>query len=112
MSMSTTALYCCIDDFAKIYADWENHHLIPTGRQRNRQGKLNLSESLFIMVLFHLSPFKTFKDFWIYGVEQKYRNCFGDTAVIWAFCRTASRASSCLCACCCRALVVRKPAFT
>ncbi len=78
MSMPTTALYCCIDDFAKIYADWENHHLIPTGRQRNRQGKLNLSESLFIMVLFHLSPFKTFKDFWIYGVEQKYRNCFGD----------------------------------
>jgi len=76
--MSTTDLYCCIDDFAKIYADWENHHLIPTGRQRNRQGKLNLSESLFIMVLFHLSPFKTFKDFWIYGVGQKYRNCFGD----------------------------------
>ncbi len=50
--------------------------MIPTGRQRRRKGKLNLSEMLFIMVLFHLSPFKTFKDFWFYGVEQKYRNCF------------------------------------
>ncbi len=30
------------------------------------------------MVLFHLSPFKDFKHFWIYGVEQKYRDCFGD----------------------------------
>jgi len=76
MSMSTTALYCCIDDFVKTYTDWENHRLIPTGRQRRRAGKLTLSERLFIMVLFHLSPFKTFKDFWIYGVEQKYRNCF------------------------------------
>ena len=33
---------------------------------------------MFIMVLSHLSPFKTFKDFWFYGVEQKYRGCFGD----------------------------------
>ena len=32
----------------------------------------------FIMVLFHLSPFKNFKAFWFYGVEQKYRDCFGD----------------------------------
>jgi len=30
------------------------------------------------MILFHLSPFKTFKDFRVYGVEQKYRNCFGN----------------------------------
>ena len=30
------------------------------------------------MVLFHLSPFKDFKHFWHYGVEQKYRNYFGD----------------------------------
>jgi len=76
MSLSTIALYCCIDDFAKTYTDWENHHLIPTGRQRKRKGKLTLSEMLFIMVLFHLSPFKTFKDFWVYGVEQKYLDCF------------------------------------
>ena len=78
MSMSNTALFCCIDDFTKTFEDWESHHLIPTSRQRNRKGKLSLSEMLFIMVLFHLSPFKTFKDFWIYGVEQKYRNYFGN----------------------------------
>ena len=54
------------------------HHLLPTGRKRRRSGKLCLSEMLFIMVLFHLSPFKDFKHFWHYGVEQKYRDYFGE----------------------------------
>ncbi len=63
---------------AKTYEDWERHRLIPSGRQRLRSGKLTLGESLFIMVLFHLSPFKDFKHYWIYGVEQKYRDCFGN----------------------------------
>jgi Transposase DDE domain len=33
---------------------------------------------LFIMVLFHLSPFKNFKVFYHYGIGQQYRACFGD----------------------------------
>ncbi len=31
---------------------------------------------LFIIVLFHWSPFKDFKHFWIHGVELKYRSRF------------------------------------
>ena len=78
MSLSITAIFCCLDDFAKTFEDWERHHLLPTGRKRRRSGKLCLSEMLFIMVLFHLSPFKDFKHFWNYGVEQKYRAYFGE----------------------------------
>ena len=73
MSLSTTAISCYLDDFAKTFEDWEQHHLLPTGRKHCRSGKLCLSEMLSIMVLFHLSPFKDFKHFWHYGVEQKYR---------------------------------------
>jgi hypothetical protein len=33
---------------------------------------------LFIVVLFHLSPFRHFKAFYRYGVGQQHRACFGD----------------------------------
>ena len=57
MNMSITALFCCIDDFAKVFEDCERKQLISTRRKRLRSGKLSLSEMLFIMVLFHVSPF-------------------------------------------------------
>lgn len=78
MSLSSIALFCCLADFAKSYQDWERHRLIPMPGQRRRSGKLDLGEMLFIMTLFHLSEFKNFKAFWRYGIEQKYRDCFGD----------------------------------
>jgi len=72
----TLRLFYCLDDFARLYEDCERHHLIePTGKRR-RGGKLCLGEMLFIMVLFHLSPFKDFKNFYLYGVCCKYRCYF------------------------------------
>jgi len=44
--------------------------------KRRRGGKLVLSEMLFIMVLFPLSPFKDFKNFYLHGVCHKYRTSF------------------------------------
>ena len=80
MALDITTLFCCLDDFALLYQEWEKRQLLPASGpgQRRRAGKLSLSEMLFVMVLFHLSPFKDFKHFWLYGVEQKYRDCFRD----------------------------------
>ena len=63
MAVDITALYCCLDDFCQAFADWEAHQLIPAPTKRQRSGKLSRSEMLFIMVLFHLSPYKNFKTF-------------------------------------------------
>ena len=78
MAIDITALYCCLDDFSRLFAEWEAHRLIPSQTTRQRSGKLSRSEMLFIMVLFHLSPFKHFKAFYRYGIGQQYRDCFGD----------------------------------
>ena len=71
MAIDVTALYCCLDDFCKVFEDWEAHRLIPSQTTRQRTGKLSRSEMLFIMVLFHLSPFKHFKVFYHYGRNRR-----------------------------------------
>ncbi len=76
MSVDITALFCCLDDFCKLFEGWEAHRLIPSETTRQRTGKLSRAEMLFIMVLFHLSVFKHFKAFYRYGVGQQYRACF------------------------------------
>ena len=78
MAVDITALYCCLDDFCKVFEDWEAHRLIPSEKTRQRTGKLSRSEMLFIMVLFHLSPYKNFKAFYLYGIGHQHRACFGD----------------------------------
>ncbi len=70
MAIDITALYCCLDDFCQVFEDWEAHRLIPSQTTRQRTGKLSRSEMLFIMVLFHLSPFKVF---YHYGIGQQHR---------------------------------------
>ena len=36
MAVDITALYCCLDDFCKVFGDWEAHRLIPSPTTRQR----------------------------------------------------------------------------
>jgi Transposase DDE domain len=78
VTIDITALYCCLDDFCKVFKDWETHRLIPSPTTRQRSGKLSRAEMLFIMVLFHLSPYKNVKTFYLYGIGVQHRACFRD----------------------------------
>ena len=78
MAIDITALYCCLDDFCQVFEAWETHRLIPSLTTRQRCGKLSRPEMLFIVVLFHLSPHKNFKTFYLYGIGHQHRACFGD----------------------------------
>jgi len=52
-----TTIYTIVDDFCKTYEDWISHKLLSSGKQRNRAGKLSLSEAVSVMIFYHFSQF-------------------------------------------------------
>ena len=81
MKYDIVTLYICIDDFSKIYEEWEQKKLIGATKNRKREGKLSISEKLLIVVLYHLEGFKNFKYYYKYVVEIKYKSLFKE--VLW-----------------------------
>lgn len=59
-----TTIFTIVDDFCKTYEDWLSHKLLTSGTQRDRKGKLALSEAIAIMIFYHFSQFKHFKVFY------------------------------------------------
>lgn len=59
-------IFCDIDEFYKNYAKESEKKLLPLPRgKRQRKTELSESEMMTIMILFHLSHYRTFKDFYI-----------------------------------------------
>lgn len=73
-----TILFCLIDDFCKVYSQWEEARLIPLEGQRCRTGLMSLSERLTIAIAFHASPYKQFKAYYTYWISQYHGSCFPD----------------------------------
>lgn len=59
-----STIFTIVDDFCKIYQEWEKYKLLQTGKKRIRQGKLSLSEAISIMIFYHFSPYKNLKLFY------------------------------------------------
>ena len=70
------ALYVRMDDFRKIYEEWEKKKLIRVTKCRKKEGKLSMSEQLIIVILYHLEGFKNFKYYYKYAVKIKYKSLF------------------------------------
>lgn len=70
-------IFCDIDDFYKDFSKKECGQLLPTSqRQRQRKFQLGPSEVMCILVLFHLSHYRTFKDYYIDCVQQELKKYF------------------------------------
>ena len=76
MKKCITTIYYLVDNFCKIYHDWERSNILPSNKVRNRVGKLTLSELLTILLYFYLSPCQDFKNYYLYLLPHKYRGYF------------------------------------
>ena len=70
-------IFCLIDDFCKHFENYISSKGLndPTAR-RQRAYAMTLSEVMTIVVMFHLSHYRTFKDFYLHCLCQEYRWAF------------------------------------
>lgn len=71
-----TTIFVIVDDFCKVYKDWEKHKLIGTGKSRQRDGLLSLSEVLSIVIFYHFSGYKNFKFYYEYEICGRLKHLF------------------------------------
>ena len=91
MHKDITEIFCFIDDFAKFYEQNEKKHLLPSNKQRCRQGTMSLGELLTIMIIFHTSYAKNFKYFYKSYIEHFYCQDFPNAVSYNRFIELISR---------------------
>ena len=67
MKKDITSLYCFVDDFCKVADQWISQHFLPTSNSKKptRTPDISQSELLTIVLLYHKSPCKNFKYFYM-----------------------------------------------
>lgn len=73
-----TEIFCSIDDFCKEFVPFWQKSLISNSKKRKRTCKMSLSEIMTIQVLFHLSGYRTFKEFYLGYVSKHLQKEFPD----------------------------------
>ena len=76
MKKCITTVYYLVDNFCRIFHEWEKEKLLPSSKMRHRDGNLGLAELLTIVLYFYLSPCKDFKNYYLYFLPAKYTNYF------------------------------------
>ncbi|UCG35574.1 MAG: IS982 family transposase [Candidatus Omnitrophota bacterium] len=70
-------IFCDLDDFCKDFFQGQAAKVLPNpNRKRRRECRMSISEIMTIIVLFHLSHYRTFKDFYHECVLFHLRNYF------------------------------------
>ena len=80
--MPIVDIFCFLDDFCKLFHEYESKSQIGTKRKKTREPQLALSEIMTIVVLFHRSGFKTFKEYY-QACILGYCRCYFPKAVTY-----------------------------
>lgn len=72
-----TEIFCLIDDFCKHFDETQKGFLLPNPkRKRKSRCNMSCSEIMTIITMFHLSGYKTLKDFYINCILKNYTKEF------------------------------------
>src|SRR5437763_7292641 len=75
--MEIVKVFCEIDDFCLYFEpEWKKNLIGNAEKQRDRKSTLCLSEIMTIIVWFHSSGYRTFKDYYIQEIMKHH---------LWAF---------------------------
>lgn len=75
--MSLLSLFCHVDDFCQHFEpQWYREQLSSGAKRRRREGKLCASEIMTIMINFHQSRYRDFKNYYTQYVQQHLRSEF------------------------------------
>ncbi|CAH8198979.1 hypothetical protein VAE130_570644 [Vibrio aestuarianus] len=70
-------LFCHVDDFCKVFLpQWQKLQLESGERKRNRKGRMSESEIMTIIIAFHMSHQRDFKNFYLGIVRRHYKSYF------------------------------------
>jgi hypothetical protein len=70
-------LYCDVVDFCKIFIpQWQKQLLEDGTQKRQRNGRMTKSEIMTIMVEFHMSHYRAFKNYYLGYVSVMYKKEF------------------------------------
>ena len=98
METDITTLFCDVDDFCLGFEPEYDKRLLEDGaRKRMRKSRLCLSEIMTIIIWFHRSGYRTFKDYYIKEVCKHLRWAFHDLVSYNRFVELKSQALFPLC---------------
>lgn len=70
-------IFCDVDDFCKVFVpEWEKQLITDGSRKRDRKGRMASSEIMTIVIAFHLSNHRDFKNYYKGFVTQFYGSYF------------------------------------
>ncbi len=70
-------LFCHVDDFCKAFLPQWKKFLLESGQQkRNRKGRMSESEIMTIIIAFHMSHQRDFKNFYLGLIRRHYKSYF------------------------------------
>lgn len=92
-------LFCDVDDFCKIFIpQWQKQLLLDGTRKRQRDSRMTMSEIMTIVISFHMSHYRDFKNYYLGHVSRFYRNDFPHLLSYTRFLEVMPRTISPMCA--------------